>query len=159
MEDLHHRGFPVEINLKGPDQEWESVRFFEAGPPELECLLTHDPETGRYKISVYRDAPTRAHELQLFLVDTLLRELGGQVDNTTTLERFTSSQFTAKLKAHGPMRKAKDWLWIGFSWTVVVAGLIALIAGSNQFRVMVGLVLVFASISAVGLTYSHFKNE
>ncbi len=160
MEDLHRRGFPVEINLTGPDREWESIRFYEAGPPELECLLTYDPEGGRYKISVSRDASPRSHELQLFLVDSLLQELGGQVDNKSTLERFTPSQFTAKLKAiHNPVGRVKDLVWIGFSWAVVAAGLTALFAGSRQSREMVVLVIIFASISALGLTYSHLKNE
>ncbi len=160
MEDLHRRGFPVEINLKGPDQGWDSIRFYEAGPPEVECLLAYDREKGRYKISVSRDASAQTHELQLFLVDSLLRELGGQVDNTSTLERFTPSQFSVKLRTlHNPMRKMKDLVWIGFSWAVVVAGLMAFFSKSGQSRGVVGLVLVFALISAVGLTYSHFKNE
>jgi hypothetical protein len=159
MEELHRRGFPVEINLKGTDEGWESIRFYEAGPPELECQLAYDEEAGRYKISVSRDASPQAHDLQLILVDSLLQTLGGQVDNTSTLERFTPAQFAAKLKApHSPMGKTKDWIWIGFSWSVVVAGFIALFAGSGQSRMMVGLVLAFASLSAIGLTYSHFKN-
>jgi hypothetical protein len=160
MDEIHRRGFPVEINLTGPDQDWESIRFYEAGPPVLECLLTYDPEGECYKISVSRDASPQSHELQFFLVDILLQALGGQVDNKSTQERFTPSEFAQKLKTlYNPIQKAKDLIWIGFSWAVVVAGLIALFAGSHPSHEMVGLILVVASISAVGLTYSHFKNE
>ena len=160
MDELHRRGFPVEINLTGPDQGWENIRFYKAGPPELECLLAYDPEGERYKISVSRDASPQSHELQFFLVDILLQELGGQVDNKSTLERFTPAEFARKLKIlHNPVRKVKDLIWIGFSWAVVVAGLIALFAGSHPSHEMVSLVLVVASISAAGLTYSYFKNE
>ncbi len=160
MEELHRRGFPVEINLKGPDQGWESILFYEAGPPELECQLICEPETGCYNISVSRDASPQTQELQLFLVDALLQKLGGRVDNRSTLERFTPSQFTAKLKSpHSPRGETKDLVWIGFSWCVVVAGLIALFVGSDPSRLTIGFILAFAFVSAVGLTYSHFKNQ
>jgi len=160
MEELHRRGFPVEITLKGPDQGWESIRFYEAGPPEIECFLSYDPGNGRYKVSVPRDASPETIELQLSLLDDLLQDLGGQADDTATLERFTPAQFKAKLRSlHEPAHKKGDLVWIGFSWAVVLASGLALFMGSSQSHMMVGLVLAFALLSAGGLTYFHFKHE
>jgi hypothetical protein len=160
MDELHRRGFPVEIHLKGEDRDWETIRFCEEGPPEAECLLAVEGPSGRYRISVSRDASLRAQNLQMFLVDTLLGEVGGQVNNSDTLERFTPGQFNVKLKTiHNPMGKANDLVWIGFSWAVVAVGFIALFVGPSHSRLIVAFVLAFSSLSAAGLTYFHFKHE
>jgi hypothetical protein len=160
MEELHRRGFPVEINLSGPDQGWESIRFYEAGPPELECRLAYEPEPGLYKISVAPEASLPTYELQLFLVDSLLQTLGGHVDNSTTLERFTPGQFTAKLKGlRASPGKFKDLLWIVFSWAVAAASLFVLLFVPAPARSLVMVLLLFSTLSASGLTYLHFKNR
>jgi hypothetical protein len=159
MEELHRRGFPVEINLTGPDQGWESIRFYEAGPPELECLLAYESGTGRYKISVSPEASLPTYELQLFLVDSLLQILRGYVDNSTTLERFTPGQFTAKLKTHAAPGKLKDLAWLLFSWAVAASGLFVLLFLPALARSLAIVVLIFSTLSASGLTYFHFKNR
>src|SRR5579863_6303391 len=115
MDELHRRGFPVEINVKGSAQSWNEVRFYEPGPPELECLLSFNEKDGNLKVSVSNDAPLEARELQIFLVDLLLKELGGQADNTDTRERFTPEEFARKVKSHySPDRQTKDLVWIAF---------------------------------------------
>ena len=158
MEELHRRGYPVEITLKGPDQAWQTVRFYEQGPPEVECLLDFDSPNGTYKISVSRDASHPSADLQLHLVGALLQELGGRVDNLSTQERFTPSQFAAKLRTQGnPRRGAGELLWIGFAWAVAAGSFLALVMGPGPSRPIIGLVLAFASLSAAGLTYFHFK--
>jgi hypothetical protein len=160
MEELHRRGFPVEINLTGQDQGWAAIRFYEAGPPEVECFLAYEPETGRYKISVSPEASLPTYELQLLLVDSLLQILGGYVDNATTSERFTPGQFTAKLKSlRNPPGKLKDLVWILFAWAVAALGLFALLFAPALARSLVMVVLLFSTLSASGLTYFHFKNK
>ncbi len=157
MDHLHRRGFPVEINVKGTAQSWNEIRFYEAGPPELECLLSFNEKNGTLKVSVSNDASLEARDLQMFLVDLLLKELGGQVDNTDTRERYTPKEFAEKLKKqYGSTRNANDLLWIVFSWTVVVAG-VAIFVLSPQFHGLVSIVVVLSLLSAAGLTYSHYK--
>ena len=157
MEQLHRRGFPVEINVKGPAQSWNEIRFYEPGPPELECFLSVNEKNGSLNVSVSNDSPLEARELQIFLVDLLLQELGGQADNTDTRERFTSKEFAEKIKHHfGSTHKTKDLLWIVFSWAVFAAG-IAIYFFAPQFHGLVSIVLVLSLLSAAGLTYSHYK--
>ena len=157
MDELHRRGFPVEINIKGSADNWDAIRFYEPGPPEIECFLSYSEEDNFYNISVSTDSPHQAMELQMFLVDLLLQKLGGQADNTATRERFTPEQFAAKLKAHhGSSSDKKEIFWIGFSWIVVVLGVLIYFF-SPQSRSLAPFIVVFSLLSAGGLTYSHFK--
>src|ERR1019366_42146 len=137
MDQLHRRGFPVEINVKGTAKSWNEIRFYEPGPPELECLLSFNEKNGNLKVSVSNDASLEARDLQIYLVDLLLKELGGQADNTDTRERYTPKEFAEKLKRHySSTRNSHDLLWIVFSWAVVVAG-IAIYIFSPQFHGLV----------------------
>lgn len=158
LEELHRRGYPVEINLKGAAEKWELIRFFDPGPPEMECLVTYDATHGRFNVSVHADAPPQATELQMNLVDLLLKELGGQTDNSTTRERYSAKQFAAYLqKLHGTSGKAKDMIWLAFSWGVVFLGTLLYFSLPPSMK-PVDVVVVFLSLlSAGGLTYSHFK--
>ncbi len=159
LEELHRRGIPVEVHLKGQDREWENIRFSEPGPPEIECLLSYDPDKEVYSALVSRDAPAAAAELQVFLVDILLRTLGGQADNRTTQERFTPEQFALKIKQHHNRRAGlKELIWIGFSWAVVALALGIYSVVPSHLRQLVLLILVLSSLSALLQTYSHFKH-
>ena len=93
MDGLHRYGFPVEISLKGSDQNWERIRFFEAGPPESECFVSIDPKEGGISVTVPLDSPHRTRDMQMFLVHILLKELGGQSDHSGTRERSTPEEF------------------------------------------------------------------
>lgn len=160
LDELHRRGFPVEITLKGPDNGWENIRFFEAGPPPAECQVAFDAPSGTYKVTISRDASPASLELQLFLVETLLREVGGVADHAVTRERLNLGQLTEKLRAHrSDERKASDWLWVAFAWLVAAGALVGFwrMPGPNRWTVLV--VLLFAALSACGLTYSHLKRE
>lgn len=159
MEELHRRGIPVEIHLKGQDRQWDEIRFAEPGPPEVECFLSFDPDKGLYNVAVPHDSPPSATELQVFLVDTLLQTLGGQADNKTTLERFTPRQFALKVQQHhNPSAKSKELFWIVFSWAVVALALGVYFVVASHLRQLVALVLILSFLSAALQTYSHFKN-
>lgn len=159
LEELHRRGIPVEIHLKGQDREWENIRFSEPGPPEIECLLSYDPGKEAYSVLVSRDAPAAATELQVFLVDALLQSLGGQADNLSTQERFTPEQFALKIRQHHDRRAAlKELSWIVFSWAVVALALAIYFVVPSHLRQLVMLILVFSFLSALLQTYSHFKH-
>src|SRR5258708_2833755 len=157
MEKLHHLGFPVEINVKGSAQNWNEINFYEPGPPEVECLLSFGEKDGNLRVSVSNDAPLEARELKIFLVDLLLKELGGQADNTETRERYTAEEFAKKIKSHyGLNREVQDLIWIIFS-SAVVATAIAACFFSPQNRGLVSVVVILSFLSATGLTYSHYK--
>jgi len=157
LDELHRRGFPVEINIKGPADHWDAIRFYEPGPPEIECFLSFEEEEGVYNVSVPTDSPHQAVDLQMFLVDLLLKDLGGQADNTATRERFTPQQFSVKLKDHhASTGGSKDLFWIVFSWLVVSLGILVFFF-SPQSRSLVPFIILFSLLSAVGLTYAHFK--
>ncbi len=159
MEELHRRGFPVEINLKGRDPKWDAIRFFQPGPPEIECFLSFDADNGSYSVAVSQDAPPSAADLQIFLVDALLQNLGGQVDNVNTRERFTPEEFGARLKRHhNPSERMKEWFWVAFSWAVSVLALGIYFVVAPHLRQLVALILVLSSLSALLQTYSHLKN-
>lgn len=159
MEELHRKGYPVEITLKGPDSAWESVRFIEHDAQGSECVVSLDPK-GVYRVSISPDAPLSARELQLYVVETLLKEVGGVADHSTTRESLNLQQFSLKLKTHhAGDRKASDWVWVGFAWAVALGAFFAFARteGPNRWTVLV--VAVFASLSALGLTYSQIKHE
>jgi len=156
-QELHRRGFPVKINLKGSDPQWEAVRFYESGPPEIECFLSFDPGEGTYTVSAPHDAVSETMDLLLFLVGALLQKVGGRADNTGTRERFTAEQFAARLKSHHS-DKAKDLFWLFFSWGVVAVGLLILLLIGPGLRHLVLAVLALSFLSAAGLTYSHFEH-
>lgn len=159
MEELHRRGVPVEIHLKGEDREWESIRFTESGPPEIECLLSFNAGDGTYSVSVSQDAPPSAKDLEVYLVDTLLQTLGGQTDNLNTRERFTPEQFALKIKQHhNPSTEKKELVWIAFSWAVVFLALGVYFFGSPHLHELVMVILILSFLSAVLQTYSHFKH-
>jgi len=154
MDELHRRGFPVEINLKGTAQNWDAIRFYEPGPPEIECFLSREENEGKFNVSLAADSPSEASELQLNLIDILLSGLGGQADNSATRERFGPGEFSAFLKSR--RGNSRELFWIGFSWLVVAAG-ISLWIFSPATRVIAPAVVFLSLISAAGLTYSHFK--
>lgn len=156
LDEMHRRGFAVEINIKGTAKEWDAIRFSLAGPPEIECFLSREGN-GSFDLSTAQDAPAEASELQLNLADLLLSRLGGQLDNTATRERFTPASFTAKLKSlHGPAHPKGEWAWIVFSWAIVAAGLLVLLF-SSQGRGLAAAITALSLVSAGGLTYAHFK--
>ncbi|HVZ80680.1 MAG TPA: hypothetical protein VHE12_07760 [bacterium] len=160
MEELHRKGFPVEITLKGPDSGWESIRFTEHDGSNGECVLSLDPGAKVYRVSISPDAPLSARELQLYVVETLLREVGGFADHGTTRERLNLQQFSLKLQAHhSGDRKASDWAWVAFAWLVALGALVAFlrVEGPNRWTILV--VLVFAGLSACGLTYLQLRRE
>jgi len=157
LEDLHRRGFSVEIALKGTADQWEAVRFLDPGPPHVECNLSRDAN-GRLTITTPSDAPHEALDLQAHLVGLLLDELGGQADNTHTRERFNREEFARKLKHHhAPKGGMKELAWIAFSWAVVLAAAFLYFSVPPHLK-PVDLVVVFISfLSAAGFTYTHFK--
>ena len=159
MEELHRKGFPVEITLKGPDGSWDSIKFFEEGR-EAECVLSRLGDSNNYKVSVSRDASHASLDLQLHLVEAMLREVGGVTDHAVTRERLDLKQFSLKLQAHhSGDRKATDWVWVAFAWAVALGALFAFtqVAGPNRWTVLV--IALFASLSAIGLTYLQLKRE
>jgi hypothetical protein len=158
MDALHKRGFPVEINLKGSDLEWDAVRFYEPGPPEIECFLSYDPGDGVYTVSAPNDAVPETMELFHFLAGVLLQKVEGRADNPATRERYSAGQFSAKLKKHKRSSgKSKDIFWLFFSWGVVVVGSLVFLLIGTDLRYPALVVLFLSLLSAAGLTYSHFK--
>ena len=159
LEELHRRGFPVEIRLKGSDRQWESVRFFEPGPPEIDCLLSRD-EQGLLRVSIPQDAPQEARDLQLYLAEAILEKTGGYADHSSTRERYTAQQLSAKLRMlRRSDRGPRDLFWLIFAWAVVLLGGGAVYSLQAPLRYAALLVLVVALLSAAGQTYSHLKGE
>jgi hypothetical protein len=157
MDELHRRRFPVEINVKGSAKEWQAIRFYEPGPPEIECFLSFEEENGNFTVSTAIDSPPESAELQLNLIDILLDELGGQADNTATREHFTPQQFAQKLKAFQLSSPgSKERYWIIFAWLVVAIGLLIWFF-SPHTRSIAPVIIALSFLSAAGLTYSHFK--
>ncbi len=160
LDQIHKLGFPVEINVKGKPENWESLRFYEPGPPEIECHVIYDAEEGRYVLQVSSDSPTEAYDLQLSLVEILLKNLGGQVDNRFTRERFSAAEFIKKMAHHrGSLSAHWDILWLVFSWAVVFFGIFLCFSVHPGMQGAVVSIVVLALISAAGLTYTRFKSK
>ncbi len=158
LEELHRRGLPVEITVKGTADKWESVRFLEPGPPEIKCTLGYNETKGVFSVSMPTNSPHQALELQLCLVDVLLRELGGQADNVETRERYSPQQFTAKLREfQGLSGSSNDLFWILFSWGVVVLAVIIYFR-VPKFHPLVLIIALLSLASAIGQTLPKLKS-
>jgi len=160
LEQIHKMGFPVEINVKGRPENWEDLRFHQPGPPDVECLVSYDGGQGRYTLQVSSDAPPKAYDLQLSLVELLLKLLGGQVDNRFTRERFTAGEFMKKMTHHRVAQNNPwDLFWLGFSWIVVAFGVFLSFSVHPELKGVVLSIVVLAFLSASGLTYTRFKSK
>lgn len=159
MEELHRRGLPVEINVKGTAENWDSIRFYEPGPPEIECFLSHEESNGELNISISVDSSLEARDLQMFLVDILLKNVGGRVDHTGTRERYTAEEFAKKVKdIHGKTSGASDTPWIVFSWAMVVISLFGFwILPRYNYWALAAAALSLAG--ALGLTLPKFRSK
>jgi hypothetical protein len=153
-------GFPVEINVVGKPENWEDLRFHESGPPEVECLVSYEREKNRYTLHVNSDAPPKAYDLQLALVELFLKNLGGQVDNRFTRERYSAEEFITKM-THHRVSQNNPWdpFWMGFSWVVVLFGIFLSFSLHSELKGAVLSIVALALISAVGLTYTLIKNK
>jgi hypothetical protein len=159
MEELHRRGLPVEINVKGTAEEWDSIRFYEPGPPEIECFLSHEPSNGQLNVSISVDSSLEARDLQMFLVDILLKKVGGRVDHTGTRERYTAEEFSKKVKSlHGSSAGETDLQWILFSWVMVAISLLGycVLPRFNYWALAAG---ALSLAGALGLTIPKFRSK
>jgi hypothetical protein len=158
LEGLHRRGFPVEIVIKGAADQWESIRFTEPGPKEVECSLIRDTASGRLTVTTASDATPEAVDLQAHLVGLLLDELGGQADNSYTRERFNAQEFARKLRHHhAPRGGFREIAWLVFSWIVVALGVALYFSVPDHLKPVDLVVVIIAFLSAVGFTYTHFR--
>jgi hypothetical protein len=160
LEQIHRMGHPVEIHVTGKPENWTELRFHQPGPPEVECLVSYDSGQGLYTLHVNSDAPPKAYDLQLALVELLLKSLGGQVDNRFTRERYSAEEFMKKMARHRVAQNNPwDPFWLGFSWVVVLFGIFLSFSLHPEIRGVVLSIVVLAMVSAVGLTYTRIKNK
>ncbi len=160
LDQIHKMGFPVEVTVKGKPDQWEDLRFHEPGPPEVECLVSYDEGEGKFSLHVSSDAPPKAYDLQLHLVELLLKNLGGQVDNRHTRERHTAAEFFKKMQHHRVSQNNPwDYFWLAFSWAVVLFGGFLYFALRPALRPFIVPIFILALLSASGQTYSLLKNK
>jgi hypothetical protein len=156
MEELHRRGLPVEISVKGTVDKWESIRFTESGPPETECQLTLDP-SGTLKASISVDSNMEARDLQMVLVDVILAEVGGRADHTATRERYTAEQFARKVRdQRGRPPSEADLPWIVFSWAMVGVSLMGFCV-LPRFHYFALVAAALSLVGALGLTWQKTR--
>jgi hypothetical protein len=159
LQEVHNRGQTVEITLNGPAQEWKSIRFHYQGLNEFECLLSRNPETGRFTVSEPEPLHKNSGEFQLLLVDILLEELGGEVTNTDTQEHFTPEQLKHKLTAVSlPSPIKTEWFWVCFSWIAVALGILMFFSVSSRMQWVAIATVLLSLASAMGFTFFKPKS-
>lgn len=155
LNGLHQRGFSVEINLNGPPENWDTIRFFQEGATELECFLIRDEESGILSLSTPENSPARAQELLDHLCDLLLESTGGQA---TQGEKGAAMGLLAFRKNHPalkvPAHASSQWAWPAFAWALVAAGIGAYFNLPDNLHVLSLAVTGLALLSAIGLTVS-----
>jgi hypothetical protein len=155
LNALHQRGFSVEINLNGPPDNWDTIRFFQEGPTELECFLIHDEEAGTLSLSIPENYPARSQDLLDHLCDLLLESTGGQVLQG---EKGSALSFSEFRKSHPALkissRASFKWAWPLFAWGLVAAGVAAYFNLPDNLHVLSMAVTGLALLSAIGLTAS-----
>ncbi len=159
LEEIHKRGIPVEINVTGTVDQWEAIRFFEPGPPEIECFATFDQENPRFILTVPKDSPELSSDLRLLLAHIFLSEVGGTVTDSSTGENYDAPKIAARVRQFQPSKSGiSESLWLIFSWAVLPLAALAYFAVPHQLRILVIGVAVLAFFSAVGQTYSKLKS-
>jgi hypothetical protein len=171
-EELHRRGLPTAMDVKGTDSKWETIHFYESGPPKLDSFLQYDPIKGLFKIILPYDSPEEAEEIQAALADILLREYGGHVHNTGTDDRHDLEAFLEKIKASAPPQKTstaavskgnssqpQETSWIIFSWASVLFGLLVYSLIPRYQHPFTLIVTGLAFVSALGLTFSKYRSK
>jgi hypothetical protein len=160
LEELHRRGLQVEINIKGSADRWDSIRFCEPGPPEIECVLYYDAQELRFNVSLEENLPAAAQELQIFIVEILLRELGGEAQEIATGKKYDDQSFKEKIKKLAPPpHDSKELFWLAFSWIMVLMGAALVFHLPDSERTLVIVVESLALFSALGLTLSKFNSK
>ncbi|GEM_PF-1304889 len=165
LDDLHKRGWQVELNLKAENGVWEDIRFFRPGPPEeIECFLLHDPEALTYIVSLPAMPANGAQELQFHVLDILLNRLGGAVEDYETHRTLTQSELEAWARKYKSglkgilSRPTHDLFWFLFPWVVSVGGILYSIFGNPVNRLPALLVTIPALLSAIGMTFFAHKD-
>lgn len=158
LRKLHDRGFSVEVNLNGAADNWGALRFYGEGPSELECFLIRDEETRDLTASIPQEAPPGSKDLLLHLIDILLKDLGGSIEDATTQKRWTAEEFLKQNRyLPKPVRPVKDWTWLVFSWLLTAAAVAAYFNVPSNLHLLALTVIVFTGVSAVGLSLSSAK--
>jgi hypothetical protein len=155
LNALHQRGFSVEINLNGPPDNWDTIRFYQESPTELECFLIRDEEAGTLSLSIPEDSSNRAQDLLDHLCDLLLESTGGQAIQG---EKDAALSFPEFRKSHPALKAAArasfQWAWPAFAWGLVAAGIAAYFNLPDNLHLLSMAVTGLALLSAVGLTVS-----
>jgi hypothetical protein len=167
LEELHRRGLPAALDLKGTDAKWDAILFSEPGPPEMGCFLQFEASQGVFKITLPKDSPAEAQELQVALADILLRELGGKVHDTSTNDHHDLETFIQKTKKFSHPAKqglgkvaggrtsqtqGRESFWMVLSWGSVLLGLWIYFSIPRYHQTLTLAVVGLAALSAIGLT-------
>ncbi|HET9869472.1 MAG TPA: hypothetical protein VFR02_03105 [bacterium] len=158
LAGLQERGFSLEVNLSGPPERWEALRFYQDGPAEVECFLIRDEEAGALTASTPEGSPERAREILVNLADLILRSCGGTLEDPQTKRTFTAGDF----REHQPLlkpraRAAAGWAWPAFAWAVTAASLAAWLGLPESLRAPALAVAALSLLSAAGLTWSALE--
>jgi hypothetical protein len=167
LDDLARRGWNVDLNLKGHADSWEAIRFFRPGPPEeVECFLLHDPETHVFTLSLPALPAHGARELQYRVLESLLKRLGGIVEEVSNRKRRTLTQH--ELTVWGskyrpfPLNLLQgdpgEVFWRLFPWAVAVAATLYSLFGPPEKRLPALVLAALALLSSVGLLYHSLRD-
>jgi len=162
LAELHRRRWDVELNVQGGGRNWEGIRFWQEGPPEVECFVLHDFKYNRFHVSLPEDHPEKAQDLQLQLVDVLLRTLGGDAEDLSTHRRFNAPEFaTHMLFRKRPFLafEIKALGWPLFAWLTAGFGVGVALFGREEARIPALVLTVVAALCAAGLTFYLKKND
>lgn len=162
LSELHRRRWEVELNVKGGGRNWEGIRFYQEGPPEIECFVMHDFKYNRFHVTLPETPCEKAQDLQLQVVDVLLRTLGGDAEETSSHRRFNAPEFATHLLFRKRPLLPFEFRKVGwplFAWLTTGFGAgIAAFGPADAF--LPSLLLAFlALISALGLTFYLKKTD
>ena len=162
LSELHRRRWEVELNVKGGGRNWEGIRFYREGPPEIECFILHDFKFNRFHVSLPESCPEDASDLQLHVVDILLRTLGGDAEDLVNHRRFNAPEFASHM-----LFRRRPFLpfelralgWPLFAWLTTGFGAGIAFFGREEAFIPALILTVTAFLSALGLTFYLKKTD
>lgn len=162
LAELHRRRWDVELNVQGGGRNWESIRFYQEGPPEVECSIVHDSKYNRFHVGLPEFHPEKARDLQLNVVDVLLKTLGGDAEDSDTHRRFNAPEFATHMLFRKRPFLAFEWKSLGwplFAWLTTGFAAGVLLFGNPEARVPAAVLAVLSFACALGLTFYLKKDD
>ena len=150
------------MDLHSGNRGWESLRLSQTAPVELECFVVNDSNYHRFHVSLPEEYPETARDLQMHVVDILLKSMGGDAEDMATHHRFNAPEFAVQMLFQKRPLLPFTWKslqWPLFSWLTTSFGAGVFFFGKPEAKLPALALALIAFLCSVGLTLYLKKDD